>query len=505
MISVGSKKLDGLFIIHQDTSSGLLQRYCQDLNLRRVGIVTTHSPFPGETEAWRKLAPQVEITTFADYLSEQEMLECDRQATASATTGLSRGRRENYVHHFMRESVHHKNRIVCNNVLAKHHPQIILVAEGLGIDIQPWQTRGAQTLDSYPVRGQRISIGTRLRQTLHYQAHLIVPYDTTSGQSPALIFGAIHRLHLKDSVRCISLRLPLWGMMPARLSAPLVNRYVSAELRREGHNPTYLVCTTIHQYHPIMSATADLLGKTLHILTDGYHPSNFPAAYINSFDSGVFVVDNHCSADWFKKHGRAVRPGLWFQFPVVFMPCITRRVRCVILVLNHAGDWTALINRSDTDLLITGFAELARKLPQVEFIVRIHPTMAKPEHEGTNSIRRIKAYIQGAECTNLSISNASLAADLKRGDVYISEYSQVLIDSWSAGKLGVAVNPTRRRSFMVDYQAYGFTALQSVAAMHEWCANVEAELDTSILQQNLAVERFNVAQTAWDSEQTSGE
>ena len=167
-----------------------------------------------------------------------------------------------------------------------------------------------------------------------------------------------------------------------------------------------------------------------------------------------------------------------------------------MLVLNHAGDWTALVNRSDTDILVEAFANLARARPDKEFIIRAHPTMAQAAHEGVNSIERLADFVTKATA-NLSLSRAALSDDLTRGDLYLSEYSQVLLDVWAAGKLGAAVNLTGRRSFMADYEQLGFAEFTSDHDLRALMERIDETRPELVSQQNRAVERFNTAQHTW--------
>jgi hypothetical protein len=157
-----------------------------------------------------------------------------------------------------------------------------------------------------------------------------------------------------------------------------------------------------------------------------------------------------------------------------------------------------LINRSDTDLLIEGFARLAGRHKEMEFIVRMHPTMATVDHEGVNSKRRIRAFVASLGYANLMISERTLAEDLARCDLCVSEYSQVLIDAWKHGKLGIAVNPTTRRSFMSDYQGLGFPHVAGLDSLRTWFEGLGAKLGTIVAQQNDAVRRFNRCQEEWE-------
>ena len=287
-------------------------------------------------------------------------------------------------------------------------------------------------------------------------------------------------------------------MWPAAARAPLLYGTMLERALRRLSNEPWSLCTTIHEYRPAMSTLADAIGRELHIFVDGYHPSNYPRSYLDMYLSGTFVSASVMSKGWFEQHGRRVRPPYTFQRSEPFLPCTTSAVATVVLLMNHAGDWTALINRSDSDKLIAAFGELARAVPQLRFVLRLHPTMAHPSHEGVHSVERIRRFVSELALPNLALSGAPLEEDLARGDLFLSEYSQVLIDVWRSGKLGVAVNLTSRRSFMDDYEQLGFGAVSNFAALRDLLGGSAARLGELVAQQNAARAALNRLQEEWE-------
>jgi hypothetical protein len=59
----------------------------------------------------------------------------------------------------------------------------------------------------------------------------------------------------------------------------------------------------------------------------------------------------------------------------------------------------------------------------------------------------------------------SLDVDLEEGDIFVSEYSNVLIEAWKRGKIGLSANLTGRRSFMQSYNDLGFPSVESAQAL----------------------------------------
>ena len=61
-------------------------------------------------------------------------------------------------------------------------------------------------------------------------------------------------------------------------------------------------------------------------------------------------------------------------------------------------------NRSDEDLELLAFAELAKLNPGIDFVYRPHPMWVHPEHQGESSIERVQNYIIWCRSSNLYLS-----------------------------------------------------------------------------------------------------
>jgi tRNA isopentenyl-2-thiomethyl-A-37 hydroxylase MiaE len=164
----------------------------------------------------------------------------------------------------------------------------------------------------------------------------------------------------------------------------------------------------------------------------------------------------------------------------------------VLVLLGHAGDWCALVNRSDTDVLAEAFIELAAKYKNIDFILRPHPTMNHPQHEGAGAVERIQAEISQADLPNLSCSQMTLAEDLQVADLTVSEYSATLVDAWRSGRPGLIVNLTKRRSFMEDYERLGFLAVQNRESLAQFFSQLDKSVADLINRQATAVQHYNM-------------
>lgn len=483
---------DIVFGIHQDTSLERLRQLTSALVPTRLLIVSTHQPYPDEVEQLNRLAPEVKLVTFADLLTETEMAACDDLASQQGVAALADRGRRRYYSFFMERSRWLKNERVLAHLHSQEPVARLFHAEGLGIDGNAWSAAGSTPLGEFPCGVARSSLANRIRRLLRGEVVLLT---ATAPERRAIILGSAERIPLSEGVRVTRITWPLeWGVTPARLNAAAL----AGALRARGISSVPATYTTVHGYHPNMGLVAEACGQALRILADGHHPSNYSASYIESFGDGEFVVANPMSSGWFQRHGRHVTPGAWFQASPKFLNCTAKTIRRVMLTLNHAGDWSALIERSDTDRLVLAFEALARRWPGLEFVLRVHPTMATPEHEGVNAIHRIRNFVVRSELPNLAISDRTLQDDLERGDVYLSEYSQVLIDAWQLGKLGAAVNLTGRRSFMADYEALGFHAVDSLERLERFIRAVSADPGVSVAMQNRAVARYNAILARWE-------
>jgi hypothetical protein len=248
------------------------------------------------------------------------------------------------------------------------------------------------------------------------------------------------------------------------------------------------IAATIHDYWPALHD----LGRPVRIFTDGYLPTNYSRSYLDGYGEAEFVAADPFSGQWLQMHGRTVVPPPGFISPPAWAPLpATPIIRTVVCLLNHTGDWSALVNRSDTDTLAATFIDLAAATPEIAFVLRPHPGMEHPDHEGAGGIQRLAGLVHQSELRNLTCSTGPLAADLARGDLFISEYSATLLDAWRTGKPGIIVNVTGRRSFMVDFAGLGFPQAGSLSELSALLATVGAGAEEFGQRHNAAVGRYN--------------
>ncbi len=504
--------LDALFVINQACSFDEMQAVCAAHRFKTVVVVTTHRVYPAEQQILAALAPQVEICSFSDLLSESDMLACDQIALQSMAR-YNHPREPFDVSCFMALSTYAKNWLIHQHLAERYHVVSSYYLPGLGVAADYWQpiaTLLGSATPGMPVYLKLLVFARRVLAPVVRHAHrlwLMMPqagYRIRHAGQHYLFFASLKRLHIRPDVTLerlgrLSVVLPLLFLAPAHLLGIPAQHPLRQQIRNQlGHHAHW--CMTIHDYQQDL---AGLLGEVL-VFVDGYHPSNYPRSYIDLYADNLFVVRTMFDERWFVTHGKRVLKPPAFIEQEFFEPCRPMLSSHVLVALNHAGDWTALINRSDTDELVLATAELARTFPTLQFRLRAHPTMSRPEHEGLNAIERIRRFVQALKLPNLKLSTGDLAADLAWCDLCLSEYSQVLLDALKSGCLGLAVNLTSRRSFMQDYADCGFFQATNQQQLIDMLQFISEQPDLACVQQNRAVASYNRRLSAWLGETPAG-
>lgn len=484
---------DALFVVNQNCDLQALCSFCRKRGHARVFLLTTHALFLNELEILRAGLPvEPDIRTFADYLNDREMEKCDEEATAEllAQYGRTGTVRDGYNARFMALTLDNKNKSVQQRLFETATFGSVYYAPGLGITGGAWRSSGG-TLLPPPVctseAGSRLlTVIERVIGKVRALACKRVLQIVDNGTREFIFLSSIRRLRLSMKPQSVEIN-PIAGRLKKALNSCIVGR--ERQTGKEG-----VLATTIHEYEGWMAR----LGRPLYVFIDGHHPTNYPRTYIDAFETDDFVTRTMIDGRWFELHGKRAHPPASFLEIEYFKKIVeVSTVNTVVLLLNHAGDWTSLINRSDTDVLIQAFVGAASAYPQQKFIIRPHPTMVHPQHEGEKSIDRIRGYVAWTGLANLEVSSTSLDEDFERGDLFVSEYSQTLLDVYRIGKPGLIANCTGRRSFMADFEELGFPAMSPSATLTGALAGVFADVSRFVAMQNAGVRSYNKALSSY--------
>jgi hypothetical protein len=428
------------------------------------------------------------------------MCRCD-EAAERALLGEHCGGTESYNSRFMTQSLMEKNRIVHERLSSLYQFRMVYYVPGLGVATAYWENVGMllHKLDdaSKVKRSVKIVVPGKLKPLFDAAGKVkrlfkpdareicVIREDGTT----YIFFSTLRRLHIHPDTVVETAKFQRSKNTSRDSVQLLTNRKhsVNSSIDHQADSRN-IYCMTIHDYDRDLARE---LGGVL-VFVDGYHPSNFPRSYLESYGKDdIFVVRTMFDEHWFATYTkRTIRPPAFLQREY-FAPCAVSSCSRVLVALNHAGDWTALINRSDTDDLVAATVEMARALPHMSFRVRTHPTMNHPAHEGLHSSKRIESFIQWSHLPNLHASTESLANDLAWCDIGLSEYSQVLLDAMRIGKLCVAVNLTNRRSFMQDYADIGFFHASSLEDALVSLRHIVDDPIHASNQQNRAANHYN--------------
>lgn len=475
------EEIDALLLLNQNSGMECLVRALGAVRGPAV-VVTSHALFQDEqTRLIKILGADVHFYRFDEFLADPEMVACDEQATVDLLLKCTPPAR--FIKLFEDRSERNKNERVAEQLSRRYRPKRIFFQHGLGIHAGVWQEHGGVEL---PLpRVVRIAMfAHRARQLAKaFQKH---PLSLIEHDGRQLLFvGRTHRIafvpdrHPRDIDEFHDLLL----------GPGTVRRVARALVERDPAAAPVTICAALHEYRPWLSG----LGFPVEVFTDGYHPSNYPRTYLDSIGPCTYVIRDMFDARWLGAHGRTWRKPYAFLQSAHMQPAPTKEpaIRTIVVALNHAGNWTALVNRSDTDLLVEAIAQLARTLPHIQIVLRPHPTMTHPRHEGPQSLKRLRNFVRGAALQNFVLSDLPLEQDLKRGDFFVTEYSNVLITAWRMGKPGISVNLTQRRHLMKDYFDLGFPAVTSAKSL---CSYMESAVSNPLEVQDqyrVAAARYN--------------
>lgn len=472
---------DALLIIHQDTPADYIHSYYSRDRWKKVYILTTHHLFTHERDALKDLLPASELyfSEFSSLLNDHDMQACDDAASEELLNKYDDKRiHRQYSRTFMSRSIYHKNALIFRLLSQAHEYDRIYYNAGLGVSDVFWNNQGAVSLRMKQKRSFSIPDFYRISRKLlsAWKRRCSTPITLIPSEDKYFVFF--------DSTR----RLLIKEQTPRRYYP-----YFGARL--------FLLYTKLRRWKPVVIATSihnfahqlTTLGHPVEIFIDGYHPSNYPRSYIDQYTNGTFIVRDMFDAAWFGKFEKAWRHPYAFTKTMAMTEDADApsTISTIYLILNHAGDWTALINRSDTDILVEAFCHLATAIPELNFVIRLHPTMDLPEHEGAHSSTRLREYVQRCELMNLHVSESTLEQDLADGDLFLSEYSNVILDIFREGKLGLIVNLTGRRSFMQDYETLGFPMVNSEDLLLETVHDIINNPADSQLRQNQSARIYN--------------
>jgi hypothetical protein len=478
----------GLFVVNQDVDFNRLQKMVLLSQLDEFVILSTHHFFFTERHQLQSLlvGKKIKFISFGEFFSEEEMSQYDEEAFQSVDRNESNHWEAPRL--FKEVMIYNKNKRIykelCNNynIDEIYYWSTLVETYNLGVSNKFWSELEAKRLTprySYHTVKRFLFFTKRLggleglglllmemTQRLRCRTFYLVDF-----QEEKYLFHSLNRMKFKKNTP-----LPKVSFTPLRFLSFTRSNRRDAMFERfvrhvsDGESVPVRWATPLHEY-PSLRLFVKAPAIPLYIFEDAFRSTNYPVhSYSKILYMGKVVVRDMYDFAYFEGSGKDVLkpygPLAISKFDIEKTEDLENKVpKVVILSINHTGDWTYLINRSDTDLLIENFALLAKDNPQLQFVIRMHPTMARPIAEGINSKTRIIRFAKNSGIPNLSVSKVSLEEDWERGDIFISEYSLSVMDAMRRGKIGFFMNPTARRSFVQDFIDLGFPHTNSYEEM----------------------------------------
>lgn len=237
-------------------------------------------------------------------------------------------------------------------------------------------------------------------------------------------------------------------------------------------------------------------------IQDGYLPPNYSACDLKYIPKNVqYYSWDVMGSRQFKYHNIPVSIMPFGKKLYMPEPKFPKKVKTILVATSGTGDWTAQKNRSDDDLMVMAFVEVARRLPDVEIIYRAHPTWVFPEHVGVNSINRVAEYFEWTKLSNIHLSanipdmkvlsfpRSSLEEDLEKADIVFGEHSVSMIDGAFKNIPFASVNLTTRRDLFCGLTELGFPNCKTADDIVDFINNISDKSCQAIFLE--AVNRYN--------------
>ena len=492
--------MDNIIVITQNLKLESLSVLKDKLQAGSVLIVSTQFVFENEREIIdRSLGVKCEYVDFADLLSDAERQKCDEEAFDDSFRSVGQ--------YYARIKILKNERIVAR--IEERYPcdNRLLVCDDLGVDGAVWEAQGYRPicceyyhLKEYPLPTRKFSriwqhvIGQFRTISRYYKGDI---WQTSFKGKKHLFFGSTNR---------IGYRLDLEFKKASKWeNVKFIAAYYSIKLFHFMPKNETVRMTTFHE--DAHWGLPDHKNFNVKKIQDGYLPPNYTSKYLYYYGRGTeFYAWDEIGCHTFQYHhlNYAIMP---FRKKLYLPePRFPKKVKRVLCVASGAGDWTAIKNRSDEDMMLWVFGKVAALFPEIEFVYRCHPVWIHPQHQGVNSIKRAAEYYDWLKLPNLKLSGnipdanqggqfvlsykrSSFEEDLKDVDLVFGEHSVSMLDAGFKNILFASCNVTGHRNFWEDITKLGFPHCERVEDIVEIIK--KAETPAFKMEYMQAVKRYN--------------
>lgn len=493
---------------------------------KSVICLSTHHFFQYERKIIADtISTQVIFHQFADFLTDVEMEACDIKADGLIVKKYNY-RNIKLLGEYYENIKRIKNTTVIMNlenlyVVDKYY----ILSDDLGIDIDAW--KGDKSIISISCNYSNES-DIRTSSWLgnikkRYNIFMGSAHYLCNGQERFIVLGSIGRVkqyfHKNTIISQPAISITIFLLLTHLIyksnivnnnDNSIVTKIIRMLFKILMYDNVPLACT-IHGFNRFYSELARVVNVPLHCIQDGFLPNNYTSKYLLYYESvSEFLVWDSFSMEIFDNHQLKSRISkIFFDVRLPRIDEKPRKIKNVLVLTSGAGDWTAIKNRSDDDLLLELFVRVAIALPHIKITYRPHPLWVHPSHQGINSISRVETYLKLENLPNLSISAGSvkesiaykddndlsrksttIQEEVNKTNIIFGEHSQSLINGARNKKLFGSVNITNRRSIFKIYDDLGFPHFKSHQEIISFIKDFEVSAGNAMMYNN-SVDRFN--------------
>jgi hypothetical protein len=486
-------------------------------------ILTPHALFDFEQQQVRDFFNgDILFKSFADFISDEEAAHCDEEAYNICMMAV----RVNMGEYFS-QIKDRKNRVIAGNIQKEYAFESgSLFSDDLGIDKTIWVEKGFIDNSTFNAshspshlnlvkRGFSLLIRLCAKESVILDSVSVLRYDGVA----YLFCGKVSRVqqYFKKDVTIervqISLAPRFLRFVPG-LAKRIERTTLNKAIRKDNIKK---VLSSMHEHCEQYKEVARWARVEYGVIQDGYIPENYlPYLYKLEYQGANFYVWDTLSAGLFVSNQMrvAILP-LYASRELPEIKHLPKTIKTVLVLTSGAGDWTAVKNRSDDDLMLMAFVEVARIIPHINFIYRPHPFWVHPSHQGENSIERAVAYLKSTGLKNIKISAGSLEQsrryahdrhlyvepkslmdDIVQADLVFGEHSYSMIDAARTGKMFASVLIANRRDYFINYSKIGFFHLATKESIVQFINDVENNPGIMCDKYNAAVRKHNAMQNA---------
>jgi hypothetical protein len=455
-----------------------------------IYLLSPHIAFENEIKNIKdNTSREMYFISFYEFINQEEMEYCDTQADILIVNEFNS--RLGHLNHYYNKIKILKNNIILKNNKNKFNIQNkYILADDLGIDIDIWTNNNFinntinkkvvnknnifQKLNNMIFSGIECNIlkndnesyyllgkPNRTLQYLKIEDIKIVKFSYLY----KMLFNILYKLSILKSKN-----IPIGFVLNQAIKLfknKKINKFI----------------VPIHEHTDSYSYLSEEFNCKYIVLQDGYLPNYYTSAYLKYWEKvDKYYIWDKSSEGIFKRHNLPYKK--WNMYRDNRLPILQLKdsfnIKKIVFLSSGAGDWTALKNRSDEDLILLALINVSKIFKNIQFVFRPHPLWLHPLHQGINSIQRVVEYIdslrldnfkisggalkEGLEFTrhqNLSTASSSIDEDINTADIILGDHSQSMITAAKRGKLISSISLTKRKEFFSNYTDLGFQILKS--------------------------------------------